>query len=91
VRLSNLVSKKEIAYFYTAQKFRARFKREDYDNAPVKAKRVAYAFDKRNNQLVHKVRDSYWEVTVYGFPLDQIITGVQKSRSFKVTLKVNGG
>lgn len=71
--------KGDFIFLFHAQKFR----RKTEQQIIIPGKR---AKNQEVKKVSTKIRDSYWEVNVYKFPLSRIISAKQNIRNFNVTI-----
>ena len=70
-------------YLYTAQKLRRKTK-TTYKFATTKHKKRDGA--NNHNFKTEVIRHAHWEVRVFKFPLDRVISAKQEARTFKISI-----
>jgi hypothetical protein len=75
--------KGDFIYLYTAQKLRRKTK-TTYKFSTSKPKKRNGA--NNHNFVTEVIRHAHWEVRVYKFPLDRVISAKQETRTFKISI-----
>jgi hypothetical protein len=67
-------------FLFTAQKLRRKVQHK-----PIKRSKKNAHIEPRYKAV--KVRDAHWNVRIYKFPMDRVVTAEQLNRTFRITLK----